>query len=88
MLDCNHIVAWYDFKLLGREPNHWILEIKKSLFIKRDRPSLNKNVYSQELFLLSFTMPILIALFIAIGYVVCEFSRLLFNSLRLVLMCT
>ena len=51
MLDCNHMVAWDDFKVLGRESNHWLLEIKESLFIKRDNPSLNKNIYSQELFL-------------------------------------
>ena len=51
MLDCNHMVAWDDFKVLGRETNHWLLEIKESLFIKRDKPSLNKNIYSQELFL-------------------------------------
>ena len=51
MLDCNHVVAWGDFKLLGRESNHWLLEIKESFFIKRGRPSLNKNIYSQELFL-------------------------------------
>ena len=51
MLDCNHIVAWNDFKVLGRESNDWLLEIKESLFIQRDRPSLNKNIYSQELFL-------------------------------------
>ena len=54
MLDCNHVVAWDDFKKLGREfgsLNHWLLEIKESLFIKRDRASLNKNIYSQELFL-------------------------------------
>ena len=44
MLDCNHIVTWDDFKVLGREYNHWLLEIKKSLFIKRDRPLLNKNI--------------------------------------------
>ena len=41
-LDCNHTVALDD-------SNHWLLEIKKSLFIKRDRHSLNKNRYSQEL---------------------------------------
>ena len=50
-LDCNHMVAWDDFKVLGRESNHWLLEIKESLFIKRDKPLLNKNIYSQELFL-------------------------------------
>ena len=51
MLECDHIVTWDDFKVLGRESNHWLLEIKESLFIKRDKPSLNKNIYSQELFL-------------------------------------
>ena len=51
MLDCSHIVAWDVFKVLGRESNHWLLEIKESLFIKRDRPLLNKNIYCQELFL-------------------------------------
>ena len=51
MLDCNHMVAWDDFKVLERESNHWLLEIKESLFIKRDELSLNKNIYSQELFL-------------------------------------
>ena len=49
-LDCNHLVAWDDFKVLGRESNHWVVEIKESLFIKRDRLSLNKNIYSQKLF--------------------------------------
>ena len=51
MLDCNPMVAWDDFKVLERESNHWLLEIKESLFIKRDKPLLNKNIYSQELFL-------------------------------------
>ena len=54
MLDCNRIVAWDDFKVLWRETNHWLLEIKESLFIKRDRPSLNKSIYFQELFLFYF----------------------------------
>ena len=48
MLKCDHIVTWDDFKVLGRVE---IKEIKESLFIKRDKPSLNKNIYSQELFL-------------------------------------
>ena len=34
MLDCNYVVAWDDFKVLGRESNHWLLEIEESLFIK------------------------------------------------------
>ena len=51
MLDCNHMVAWDDFKVLVRVSNHWLLEIMESLFIKKDMPSLNKNICSQELFL-------------------------------------
>ena len=51
MPNCKHVVAWNDFKVLRRESNHWLLEIKESLFIKRDKSSLNKNIYSQKLFL-------------------------------------
>ena len=51
MLDCDHIVAWEDFSIIGRESNHYLLETKESLFIKRNNSSLNRNKYSQELFL-------------------------------------
>ena len=44
VLDCNNIVAWDEFKVLGRESNQLLLEIKESLFLKRDRPLLNKNM--------------------------------------------
>ena len=36
LLDCNHVVDGDDFKVLGREPNHWLLGIKESLFVKGD----------------------------------------------------
>ena len=51
MFDCDHTAAWEDFSIIGRESNHYLLETKESLFIKRDNPSLNRNKYSQELFL-------------------------------------
>ena len=38
MLECDHIVTWDDFKVLGRESNRWLLKIKECLFIKRDKP--------------------------------------------------
>ena len=50
MLDCDQRVAWEDFSIIGRESNHYLLETKESLFIKRDNPYLNRNKYSQELF--------------------------------------
>ena len=33
MLDCSHMVTWDDFKVLGRESNHWLLEIKDYDFL-------------------------------------------------------
>ena len=51
MLDCNHAVAWDVFKIMGRESNHWLMEIKDNLFIKGNRPLFYENIYSQELFL-------------------------------------
>ena len=41
MLDCDHIVAWEGFSIIGRESNHYLLETKESFFIKRDNPSSN-----------------------------------------------
>ena len=49
MLVCDHTVAWEDFSIINRESDHYLLEIKESLFIKRDNPSLNRNKYSQGL---------------------------------------
>ena len=51
MLVCDHKVVHEDFKFLGNESNRYLLELKESLFIKRDKPSLNKNLYSQVLLL-------------------------------------
>ena len=51
MLNCDHPVAREDFSIVSRESNHYLLKTKEILFIKRDNPSLNRNKYSQELFL-------------------------------------
>ena len=51
MLVCVHKVAHEDFKFLGNETSRYLLELKESLFIKKDKPSLNMNLYSQELLL-------------------------------------
>ena len=53
LLVCGHKVVHEDFKFLGNESNRYLLELKESLFIKRDKPSLNKNLNSQELLLFS-----------------------------------
>ena len=40
-----------NFKVIANESDTMRLKIKESLFIKRDKPSLNKNVYSTPLYL-------------------------------------
>ena len=51
MLVCDHIVVHEDFRFLGNESNWYLLEFKENLFIKRDKPSLDENLYSRELLL-------------------------------------
>ena len=51
MIVCDHKVVYEDFKFLGNESYRYLLELKESLFIKRDKPSLNKILYLQELLL-------------------------------------
>ena len=42
---------WENFRILLSESNKAILKLKESLFIKRDKPTLNRNQFSQELIL-------------------------------------
>ena len=51
MLVCDHEVVHEEFKILCDESNRYLLESKEKLFIKRDRQSLNKNLYRQQLLL-------------------------------------
>ena len=41
MLNCEHQVACENFRILGTESNKFILELKESLFTKRDKPFLS-----------------------------------------------
>ena len=51
ILVSDHHVAWKHLRILGSESNKFILELKESLFIRRDKPALHKNQFSQELLL-------------------------------------
>ena len=51
VLVCDHKVVHEDFKFLCNVSNRYLLELKESFFIKINRPSLNENLYSQELLL-------------------------------------
>ena len=50
LVNCNTIPSFDEFTILGNGHHKYILEIKASLLIKRDRPVLNKNISSAELF--------------------------------------
>ena len=49
--NCNNILSFEEFTILTNRNNKFVLEIKESLLIKRDRPILNKNISSAKLFL-------------------------------------
>ena len=51
LLNCNNILSFDEFTILAYGLHKYILEIKESLLIKRDRPVLNKNYSSAKLFL-------------------------------------
>ena len=51
LLNCNKIPSFEEFTILTNGNNKFVLEIKESLLIKRDRPILNKNISSAKLFL-------------------------------------
>ena len=51
LLNCNNTPSFEEFTILTNGNNKFDLEIKESLLIKRDRPILNKNISSAELFL-------------------------------------
>ena len=56
MLVCGHKVVHEDFKFHGHESSRYLLELKESLFIKKDKPSLNKNLYSQEFYCFEYSI--------------------------------
>ena len=55
-LTYNSIPYFDEFTILAYGHHKYILEIKESLLIKRDRPALNKNVSSGKLLLELWTI--------------------------------
>ena len=51
LLFCNYDSSFDDFPILAQGTNKFLLEIKESLLIKRDKPILNRNISSAPLFL-------------------------------------
>lgn len=51
ILNCDHIAVLEDFSITDRESNHYPLETKENILTKQEKLCLNRNKYSQELFL-------------------------------------
>ena len=54
LVNGNNIPSFDEFSILAYGHHKYILEINESLFIKRDRPALNKNISFDELFFFFF----------------------------------
>ena len=50
LLNCNNVSSFEEFNILANGYYKFVLKIKESLLIKRDRPILNKNISSANFF--------------------------------------
>ena len=51
LLNCNNTQSFEEFTILKNGNNKFVLQIKRSVLIKRDRPILNKSISSAKSFL-------------------------------------
>ena len=51
LLYCNFLPSFDNFSVLDHENKKYLLEIKETLLIMRDKPSLNRNINSAPLYL-------------------------------------
>ena len=51
LLRCNFLSSFDNFSILAHENKIYILEIKESLLLRRDKPSLYRNINSAPLYL-------------------------------------
>ena len=51
LLFCNHSASYGDFSILTHKNKKFLLALKQSLLIMRDKPSLNRNTTSAPLYL-------------------------------------
>ena len=51
LLLCSHSPSFENFSVLTKENKKFLLELKESLLIMRNKPSLNKNITSAPLYL-------------------------------------
>ena len=85
LLFCNYSASYDDFSILTRENKRFLLELKESLLIMRDKLSLNRSIISAPLYLFdslsnkifvrNFFFLIVAALFLLNGlFIICHVS--------------
>ena len=72
MLLDSHKGSFDDFSLLLKESNPFKLQLKESLLISRDKPILNKNIYSFPLELFDWLWHCYL-IFIVIFVIPCQY---------------
>ena len=63
LLNCNYSPTFKDFSVLCHENKKYRLKLKESLFIMRDRPTMNRNISSTPLYLFERVLVALFATF-------------------------
>ena len=61
LLNCNYSPIFQDFSVLCHENEKYLLELKGSLLVMRDIPSLNRNIDSASLYLFEWAFVTLFA---------------------------
>ena len=51
LLLCNYLPSFENFSVLTKENRKFVFELKESLLIMRDKPSLNRNIRFAPLYL-------------------------------------
>ena len=62
LFNCNYSSTFEDFSVLCHKNKKYLLEVKESLLIMRDRTSMNRNVCSTPLYLFELVLVKLLAL--------------------------
>ena len=63
LLNCNNISSFEEFNILANGYYKFVLKLKESLLIKRDRPILNKNISSANFFFFFYNSFLIVSLY-------------------------
>ena len=83
LLKCNYSPTFQDFSALCHENKKYLLELKESLLIMRDRPSMNWNVLSALLYLFEWIVVTLFGALCGLLWSICYFFYLFYVNFQI-----